>query len=420
MTPRHSGTSRFARRLARGSQTRHPRHNRWVTNRRRKVLVLGSTGSIGTQALEVIAANPDRFELVGLAAGGASPDLLARQRAETGVTNVAVADERAAQAIGQVSYCGPEAVTRLVENTDADVVLNALVGALGLRPTLAALASGATLALANKESLIAGGPLVLQAAAPGQIVPVDSEHSALAQCLRGGTGGEVAKLVLTASGGPFRGWSAADLENVTPEQAGAHPTWSMGPMNTLNSASLVNKGLELIETHLLFGIGYQRIEVVVHPQSIVHSMVTFTDGSTIAQASPPDMRLPISLALGWPDRVPGAAAACDFSTASSWDFEPLDADVFPAVELARRAGQAGGCLTAVYNAANEEAAAAFFAGRIGFPAIVRTIADVLHAADQWAVPPATVDDVLDAQRWARERARHAVETGGPRKVTPTR
>ncbi|MGH3961443.1 1-deoxy-D-xylulose-5-phosphate reductoisomerase [Mycobacterium sp.] len=391
-----------------------------MTNRRRKVLVLGSTGSIGTQALEVIAANPDRFELVGLAAGGASPDLLARQRAETGVTNVAVADERAAQAIGQVSYCGPEAVTRLVENTDADVVLNALVGALGLRPTLAALASGATLALANKESLIAGGPLVLQAAAPGQIVPVDSEHSALAQCLRGGTGGEVAKLVLTASGGPFRGWSAADLENVTPEQAGAHPTWSMGPMNTLNSASLVNKGLELIETHLLFGIGYQRIEVVVHPQSIVHSMVTFTDGSTIAQASPPDMRLPISLALGWPDRVPGAAAACDFSTASSWDFEPLDADVFPAVELARRAGQAGGCLTAVYNAANEEAAAAFFAGRIGFPAIVRTIADVLHAADQWAVPPATVDDVLDAQRWARERARHAVETGGPRKVTPTR
>lgn len=396
---------------------------------RRKVLVLGSTGSIGTQALEVIAENPDRFELVGLAAGGANPGLLARQRAETGVTQVAVADERAAQAVGEVSYSGPEAVTRLVENTDADVVLNALVGARGLGPTLAALATGARLALANKESLVAGGPLVLAAAAPGQIVPVDSEHSALAQCLRGSTADEVAKLVLTASGGPFRGWSAADLEHVTAEQAGAHPTWSMGPMNTLNSASLVNKGLEMIETHLLFGIGYERIEVVVHPQSIVHSMVTFTDGSTIAQASPPDMKLPISLALGWPDRVPGAAAACDFSTASRWEFEPLDADVFPAVELARRAGAAGGCMTAVYNAANEEAAEAFLAGRIGFPAIVRTIADVLDAADQWAphcgAVPATVDDVLDAQRWARERARHTVEMGdrrlgGRRKAAPTR
>ena len=402
-------------------------HNEGVTRpiqtdagRRLRVLVLGSTGSIGTQALQVIAANPDRFEVVGLAAGGANLDTLLRQRAETGVTNIAIADDRAAQLAGQflkedVPFHGPEAATRLVEETDADVVLNALVGALGLRPTLAALQSGARLALANKESLIAGGPLVLAAAKPGQIVPVDSEHSALAQCLRGGEPEEVAKLVLTASGGPFRGWAAADLESVTPEQAGAHPTWSMGPMNTLNSASLVNKGLELIETHLLFGIPYDRIEVVVHPQSIVHSMVTFIDGSTIAQASPPDMKLPISLALGWPRRVPGAAAQCDFSTASSWEFEPLDAEVFPAVELARQAGQTGGCMTAVYNAANEEAAEAFLNGRIGFPAIVRTIADVLHGADQWAPQlgegPATVDDVLDAQRWARERAQRAIQTG---------
>jgi len=377
-------------------------------DRRLRVLVLGSTGSIGTQALEVIAENPDRFEVVGLAAGGANLDTLLRQRAETGVTNIAVADEHAAQEIGDVTFRGPDAVTRLVEETEADVVLNALVGARGLRPTLAVLASGARLALANKESLVAGGPLVQRAARPGQIVPVDSEHSALAQCLRGGAPEEVAKLVLTASGGPFRGWSAADLEHVTPEQAGAHPTWSMGPMNTLNSASLVNKGLELIETHLLFGIDYDRIDVVVHPQSIIHSMVTFVDGSTIAQASPPDMKLPISLALGWPRRVPGAAASCDFSTASSWEFEPLDSVVFPAVELARHAGQAGGCMTAVYNAANEEAAEAFLAGRIGFPAIVGTIADVLHAADQWAVLPATVDDVLEAQRWARERAQQAV------------
>jgi len=388
-----------------------------------RVLILGSTGSIGTQALDVIAANPERFEVVGLAAGGGNTDLLSEQRALTGVTNIAVADPAAADVIGDVTFSGPDAVTRLVETTaetaGVDVVLNALVGALGLKPTLAALATGARLALANKESLVAGGPLVLKAAAPGQIVPVDSEHSALAQCLRGGTAEEVAKLVLTASGGPFRGWPTERLEHVTPEQAGAHPTWSMGPMNTLNSASLVNKGLELIETHLLFGVDYDRIDVVVHPQSIVHSMVTFVDGSTLAQASPPDMKLPIALALGWPARVAGAASACDFTTASSWEFEPLDSDVFPAVDLARDAGRGGGCLTAVYNAANEEAAAAFLDGRIPFPAIVRTIADVLRAADQWSAEPATVEDVLDAQDWARDRARRAVErdyagTGKPR------
>ena len=393
------------------SERRDPHHGG-----RLRVLVLGSTGSIGTQALEVIAANPDAFEVVGLAAGGGNPALLARQRAETGVTNVAVASADAADRIGGVTYSGADAATRLVENTDADVVLNALVGALGLRPTLAALHSGARLALANKESLIAGGPLVLRAAKPGQLVPVDSEHSALAQCLRGGTAEEVARLVLTASGGPFRGWTAADLETVTPEQAGAHPTWSMGPMNTLNSASLVNKGLELIETHLLFGVPYGRIDVVVHPQSVVHSMVTFVDGSTIAQASPPDMKLPIALALGWPARVPGAAMPCDFSTASTWEFEPLDDAVFPAVALARDAGSRGGCLPAVYNAANEEAAAAFLDGRLGFPSIVRIVADVLRAADQWSIEPATVDDVFDAQDWARDRARSAVA----REVVPTR
>ncbi|OBB31777.1 1-deoxy-D-xylulose-5-phosphate reductoisomerase [Mycolicibacterium peregrinum] len=384
---------------------------------RQRVLILGSTGSIGTQALDVIAANPDRFEVVGLAAGGGNPDLLAAQRAATGVTNIAVADAAGAEKVGDVTYAGPDAATRLVENTEADVVLNALVGALGLAPTLAALATGARLALANKESLVAGGPLVLKAAAPGQIVPVDSEHSAMAQCLRGGTADEVAKIVLTASGGPFLGWSAADLESVTPEQAGKHPTWSMGPMNTLNSATLVNKGLELIETHLLFGIDYERIEVVVHPQSIVHSMATFTDGSTLAQASPPDMKLPIALALGWPERVAGAALACDFTTASTWEFLPLDNEVFPAVNLARAAGTRGGCLTAVYNAANEEAAEAFLQGRIPFPAIVDTVGDVLHAADQWAAEPATVEEVLDAQRWAKDRARRAVEGSAAEKST---
>ncbi|MGW4534465.1 1-deoxy-D-xylulose-5-phosphate reductoisomerase [Nocardia sp. NPDC004340] len=372
-----------------------------------RVLLLGSTGSIGTQALEVIAANPDRFEVVGLAARGGNTELLASQIAATGTTNVAVADEAAAAELG-VALAGPDAATELVRRTDADVVLNALVGSLGLGPTLATLESGRRLALANKESLVAGGSLVTRAATPGQIVPVDSEHSALAQCLRGGRADEVSKLVLTASGGPFRGWTTEMLESVNPSEAKTHPTWSMGPMNTLNSASLVNKGLELIETHLLFGIGYDDIDVTVHPQSIVHSMVTFKDGSTLAQASPPDMKLPIALALGWPDRVPGAAAACDFSTASTWTFEPVDNAVFPAVELARTAGKAGGCVTAVYNAANEIAVQAFLDGLIRFPDIVRTVARVVESADRWAAEPGSLDEVLAADTWARDTARTIV------------
>ncbi|MFF0632063.1 1-deoxy-D-xylulose-5-phosphate reductoisomerase [Nocardia sp. NPDC004151] len=372
-----------------------------------RVLLLGSTGSIGTQALEVIAANPDRFEVVGLAARGGNTELLASQIAATGTTNVAVADAAAAAELG-VALAGPDAATELVRRTDADVVLNALVGSLGLEPTLATLESGRRLALANKESLVAGGSLVTRAATPGQIVPVDSEHSALAQCLRGGRADEVSKLVLTASGGPFRGWTTEMLESVNPSEAKTHPTWSMGPMNTLNSASLVNKGLELIETHLLFGIGYDDIDVTVHPQSIVHSMVTFKDGSTLAQASPPDMKLPIALALGWPDRVPGAAAACDFSTASTWTFEPVDNEVFPAVELARSAGKAGGCVTAVYNAANEIAVQAFLDGLIRFPDIVRTVARVVESADRWAAEPGSLDEVLAADTWARDTARTIV------------
>lgn len=373
----------------------------------RRVLLLGSTGSIGTQALEVIAANPDRFEVVGLAAGGGNTDLLAAQMAATGTTDVAVADPAAAERLG-VPFAGPDAATELVRSTEADVVLNALVGSLGLEPTLAALESGATLALANKESLVAGGSLVTRAARPGQLVPVDSEHSALAQCLRGGRAEEVDRLILTASGGPFRGWTTEMLDGVDPAAAKTHPTWSMGPMNTLNSASLVNKGLELIETHLLFGIPYDRIDVTVHPQSIVHSMVTFTDGSTLAQASPPDMKLPIALALGWPDRVPGAALPCDFRTAATWTFEPVDDAVFPAVELARAAGTAGGCVTAVYNAANEVAVQAFLDERIRFPEIVRTVAQAVHDADQWRAEPGELAEVLAADEWARDRARALV------------
>lgn len=377
-----------------------------------RVLILGSTGSIGTQALEVISANRDRFAVAGLGAGGGNVDLLAKQISQWQLPGsaVAVADPDAAARVESVTgtngvLSGPDAMSDLVEATGADVVLNAVVGSLGLRPTLTALRSGARLALANKESLVAGGALVLAAAGPDQIVPVDSEHSAIAQCLRAGTAAEVDRLVLTASGGPFFGWGAAALEDVTPEQAGKHPTWSMGPMITLNSATLVNKALEVIEAHLLFGVPYERIDVTVHRQSIVHSMVTFIDGATVAKASPPSMKLPIALALGWPDRIAGASTPCDFSSAATWTFEPVDNAVFPAIDLARHAGMRGGSLTAVFNAANEAAADGFFAGAISFPRIVGIIEEVLAAADQWTEDPGTVDDVLAADAWARERAR---------------
>jgi 1-deoxy-D-xylulose-5-phosphate reductoisomerase len=379
----------------------------------RRVVVLGATGSVGTQALDVIAARPQRFAVAGLAAGGADVALLAAQARAHRVPRVAVADPAAAHELrgalpGVDVLAGPDAATELTATTPADTVLNAITGSRGLGPTLAALGSGATLALANKESLVAGGPLVTRAAAPGQIVPVDSEHSALAQCLRGGREQEVARLVLTASGGPFRGRTRAELADVTPAQAFAHPTWSMGPVVTINSATLVNKGLELIEAHLLFGVPYDRIDVVVHPQSVVHSMVTFTDGSTLAQASPPDMRLPIALALGWPERVAGAAAACTWDLAQAWTFEPLDDDTFAGVRLARRVGAAGGCLPAVFNAANEEAVAAFVAGALGFLDITAVVEDTLAAADDWRADPATAADVAAAEEWARAHARSGV------------
>jgi 1-deoxy-D-xylulose-5-phosphate reductoisomerase len=369
----------------------------------RTVLLLGSTGSIGTQALEVIAANPGRFRVVGLAAGGSDPVLLAKQARDFGVEAVAV--PAGLDIDGVRVFDGPRAVLDLIDAVPADVILNGITGSRGLEPTLRALATGARLALANKESLIAGGPLVLQAAKPGQIVPVDSEHSAVAQCLRGGRAEEVERLVVTASGGPFRGWAAADLEAVTPQQAMAHPTWQMGPVITINSATLVNKGLEVIEAHLLFGVPYDQIDVVVHPQSVIHSMVTFSDGSTLAQASPPDMRLPISLALDWPQRLAGSASACRFDEPAAWTFEPLDNDTFPAVRLARLAGETGGCHPAVYNAANEEAVAAFLESNVKFTSIVDTVERVLAEADDWRGTPGSVAEVLAAEDWARARAR---------------
>jgi 1-deoxy-D-xylulose-5-phosphate reductoisomerase len=397
---------------------------------RRTVLVLGSTGSVGVQALDVVAANPERFDVVGVAAGGADPAALAAQALTHRVRAVAVAKATAAEDVQLALYAeaqkrgydrgefelpriiaGPDAVTTLVAETPADIVLNAITGSRGLAPTLAALDTGATLALANKESLIAGGALVLKAAKPGQIVPVDSEHSAIAQCLRGGHPHEVSRLVLTASGGPFRGRTRAELTDVGVKDAMAHPTWDMGPVITINSATLVNKGLELIEAHLLFGVPYDRIDVVVHPQSVIHSMVTFADGSTLAQASPPDMRLPISLALGWPDRVPGAARPSTFAEPAAWTFEPLDNETFPAVRLAREAGTAGGCLPAIYNAANEEAVTAFAEGHTAFTAIVDTVQHVLDDARHWHREPGSVEEVLAAEEWARAHARELLATG---------
>ena len=377
---------------------------------RTRILILGSTGSIGTQALEVIADNPEKFEVVGIAAGGGQPDLLIRQAQALNLPpeRVAVADRKVAPAIQEVLggtvISGPDAAKSLVENVEADTVLNALVGSLGLSATLAALASGAQLALANKESLVAGGQLVLDMAKPGQLVPVDSEHSAMAQCLLAGTRPEVARLVLTASGGPFRGWKREEMWTVTPEQAAAHPTWSMGQMNTLNSATLVNKGLELIEASLLFSIPAERIDVTVHKQSIIHSMVTFVDGATIAQASPPSMKLPISLALDWPNRVPEAQPALDFTQSFSWNFEPVDDATFPAVQCARDVVTRGGTWPAIYNAANEEAAAEFLSGRIAFPQIMDVVEEVLEHADGFAGVPSTVEDVLASEAAARAKA----------------
>jgi len=388
------------------------------------VVILGSTGSIGTQALDIARRNPARFRIAALAAGGGNPGLLASQAREFGVAAVAVADPSAAPAVESALkeqfpvtspagspapplpevLAGPDAVTHLAA-WPCDVVLNGVTGAAGLRATLAALDAGRTLALANKESLIIGGPLVTSRAKPGQIVPVDSEHSTIAQCLRAGANSEVKRLVLTASGGPFRGWPKDRLASVTPEQALAHPTWRMGPLVTTNSATLVNKGLEVIEAHLLFGFGLDRIDVVVHPQSIVHSMVEFSDGATIIQASPPDMRIPIALGMAWPDRVPDAAPGLDWTTAASWTFEPLDDEAFPAVALAREAASRGGTAPAVYNGANEACVADFLAGSISFTRIVDTVARIVSEHDPSGTGVTTLEDVLEVDAWARARAR---------------
>ncbi|HXQ54797.1 MAG TPA: 1-deoxy-D-xylulose-5-phosphate reductoisomerase [Actinomycetes bacterium] len=376
------------------------------------VAVLGSTGSVGEQALDVIRAAEGRFRVVALAAGR-SAERLAAQARELRPAAVGLVDETQAAALaaelppGCRLAVGAEAVAELAAGDDADVVLNGITGSAGLAPTLRALEAGRRLALANKESLIVGGELVTALARPGQIVPVDSEHSGLAQCLRAGRPDEVARLVVTASGGPFRGRSAADLAAVTPAQALAHPTWAMGPVITINSATLMNKGLEVIEAHLLFGVPYDRIEVVVHPQSIVHAMVEWCDGSTVAQLSMPDMRLPIGLALGWPERDERPVGRIDWTRAATLEFQPVDRATFPLLDLAVQAGRQGDTAPAALNAANEEAVDAFLAGLLPFPGIAEVVAEVSRRHR----PPAALDleAVLAAERWSRGLARTLVE-----------
>ena len=394
---------------------------------RTRLTILGSTGSIGRQALEVVREQPERFEVVALAAGR-SGDLLAEQAAEfrprvvclTGAgPGSPVPPASPAPAGGPVEapaglrngpwdlLAGGDGLAALATLPEADVVLVATSGRVALPATLAAVRAGKDVALANKESLVIAGELVAAAArrSGARLLPVDSEHSALWQCLSGEAPGTVRRMILTASGGPFRTWPADRLESVGTEQALAHPTWRMGPVITVNCATLVNKGLELIEAHLLFGVPFDRIGVVVHPQSVVHSMVEFTDGSTLAQASPPDMRIPIALALAWPDRVADAAPAVDWTIAHTWTFEPLDEHAFPAVSLAREAGRAGGTCPAAYNAANEECVAAFLAGTLSFTGIVDTVMRVISEHDGARQGAVSLEDVLNADRWARARAR---------------
>ena len=396
----------------------------------RGVVILGSTGSIGEQAMDVIGRNRGRYRVLALGAGGANIELLARQAREFAVPIVAIADSSRADELtamlkgtGIQIIAGADAMSDLAagvgqdraEDPEATVVLNGITGSVGLRPTLAALASGATLALANKESLVVGGGLILDAMVrPGQIVPVDSEHSAIVQSLRSGIhhrglcsqeqdgASEVQRLILTASGGPFRGRHRRELADVTPADALNHPTWDMGPVVTINSSTLMNKGLELIEAAYLFDIAPDDIVPVVHPQSIIHSMVEFKDGATIAQASPPDMRLPIALGLSWPERLDAVSSPNAWDSPLSWSFEPLDHETFPAVSLARQAVSSSPLHPTVLNAANEECVAAFLTGQLPYLGITDTVSEILS---EFTAPSGNLDleTVLGTEKWARVR-----------------
>lgn len=373
---------------------------------RRGVVILGSTGSIGLQALEIVDANPDLFSVVAISSAGSNPDLLIAQakkyrvKALGTVKNAGIIREALP---GVTVIDGPMASTELAA-MECDVVLNAITGSIGLGPTLAAIKAGTQLALANKESLVAGGSLVMPLATPNQILPVDSEHSAIWQCLQGNSRGDISKLILTASGGPFR--DRDDLSGITLDEALAHPTWSMGPVVTINSATLMNKGLEIIEAHHLFATPYSQIEAVIHPQSIVHSMVEFKDGSTIAQASPPNMKGPIALAINYPHRTKDVTPPLDWSQSSTWNFAPIDQTRFPAVELARHCGQIGGALPAIFNASNEVAVAAFIAGQLSFSQIIATVSTIVARFEGSSIP--TLRDLSDVSA-IEEDARTATQ-----------
>ncbi len=382
----------------------------------RTLVILGSTGSVGTQALDVVRRNPDRFKVVGLSAG-TNQELLIGQIREFLPPYVAIANEDAATDLkerlagirGVEILVGPEAAEMLARDTEADMVLNALVGSAGLAPTLAALQAGKTLALANKESLVVGGELVLDLikGEPERLIPVDSEHAALAQCLRGERRDDVKRVVLTGSGGPFRGWTHAELAKASVKEALAHPVWVMGPKITIDSATLMNKGLEVIEAHYLFGIDYSQIHVVIHPEGIVHAIAEFRDGSMTAQLAVPDMKLPIQLALGWPERLPNGVEPVPL-TERNLTFEPVDREAFPAIDLAYRVGELGLTFPAVMSAANEVAVMAFLEGKIPLTRIVEVVTAVV---DEHEVPSSVVSVVSleRADAWARRRAAETIE-----------
>ena len=383
----------------------------------RRIAILGSTGSIGTQALDVVRRNPDRFKVVALAAG-TSHELLAGQIREFLPPIVAIADEEAAEEIkaglgplrGVEVLAGTDAAETVARESEADMVLNAMVGAVGLAPSLAALQSGKTLALANKESLIVGGELVMDLVKgePERLVAVDSEHSALAQCLRGERKDDLKRVIITASGGPFREWSREELAKASVKEALAHPTWSMGPKITIDSATLMNKGLEVIEAHFLFGLEYRDIDVVVHPQSIIHAIAEFADGSMMAQMAAPDMRLPIQLALGYPERLPTGIRGLDLAKVGKLTFEDLDRQSFPAVDLAYRAGEKGSTYPAVLNAANEVAVMAFLEHKVRLTAIPEVVSAVMDEHEGAKV--VSVVTLNRADVWARRRASEIIDS----------
>ncbi|HEY6678763.1 MAG TPA: 1-deoxy-D-xylulose-5-phosphate reductoisomerase [Actinomycetota bacterium] len=383
----------------------------------RSLTILGSTGSVGTQALDVVRRNPDRFKVVGLAAL-TNHELLVGQIREFLPPYVAIADPEAAEELREMLGSnirgvdimdGPDAAERLSRDVEADMVLNALVGSAGLPSTLAALQSGKTLALANKESLVIGGELVMDLikAEPERLIPVDSEHAALAQLLRGERKEDVKSVILTGSGGPFRGWTRNDLARASVKEALAHPVWQMGPKITVDSATLMNKGMEVIEAHYLFAIDYSQIHVILHPEGVVHALVEFRDGTMLSHLASPDMRLPIQLALAWPERLPAGIAPVPLAD-KRLTFEPVDREAFPAVDLAYRVGQLGLTFPAVMSAANEVAVVAFLEGKIPLTRIVEIVQGVVDEHEA----PASVVSVVNLERadsWARRRAAEIIE-----------